>query len=104
MLRRVALLIYWKKWNPDILDMLGEMAIAMCKVCGQADGAVWVAAGKESVEVVGQGSDVPIEFGKGATLEKAFIGRQIWRRDKGRVHDGCSCLAVEDDRLRRAAG
>ena len=84
--------------------MVGKLAKAMCKVCRQADRAVWVTAGKESVEVIAHGSDVPIEFGKGAPLEEAFIGREIWRRGQGRVHDRCRCTAIEDDRLKRAAG
>ena len=45
--------------------------------------------------MVAHGVDVPIEFGEGATLEKAFIGRHVWRRGQIRVHGRRSYVAAE---------
>ena len=53
--------------------------------------------------MIAEGVNVPVEFGKGATLKEAFIGRQVRRRGQRRVHVCCSCIAVEDGTLRRVA-
>ncbi len=72
--------------------MLGRMGKPLGEICRQADGAIWVAAGKESVEVIAHGVDVPIEFGKRATLEEALVGRQTGRKGQGRVHSRCDWI------------